>query len=196
MYELRRCDKGNGDLAVWAERNWDHPGQTLGPVTVTRGCPCAPHYTTTALAGVCLSLHPAAASSAAAIMIFIPTHSSLSYHHHPRILSFTIPTYNFQSSMSPKHLPRERAWGTRYDTLDISPPSSPPARRSATAEPAHSPILSNIAHDRPLGSRDADIPITCTTEGRPAQDGTPHDASIFVGRWLLQSLMNRGMYSN
>ncbi|KAI1788805.1 hypothetical protein LXA43DRAFT_627078 [Ganoderma leucocontextum] len=83
--------------------------------------------------------------------------------------------------MSPKHIPRDRTWGTRYDTLGISPPSSPPAQRSATAEPPHTPISSALTQDHPLGPIDAENGSTTTTERGIGQESTPHDASIFVG---------------
>ena len=86
--------------------------------------------------------------------------------------------------MSPKHTLRDRTWGTRYDTLDISPPSSPPAQRSATAESLHTPITSALNQDHPLSPSpiDGETSLTAGTDHRITQDPTPHDASIFVGR--------------
>ncbi|KAM5530507.1 hypothetical protein V8D89_015823 [Ganoderma adspersum] len=82
---------------------------------------------------------------------------------------------------SPPAAITDRTWGTRYDTLDISPPSSPPAQRSATTEPPHTPITTALNRDHPSGPVDGEIGSTATTDRGIAQDPTPHDASIFVG---------------
>ncbi|TFK94408.1 hypothetical protein K466DRAFT_354209 [Polyporus arcularius HHB13444] len=83
--------------------------------------------------------------------------------------------------MPSKFLPRDRAWGTRYDRLGTSPPSSPTLQRSAT-ENVHSSTIPPSS-PRELQHNAEDMP---GFEGPAAQksdlrDPTPHDASVFVG---------------
>lgn len=81
--------------------------------------------------------------------------------------------------MSPKHPAKERAWGTRYDTLGSSPVSSPSQRRSGTPPAAYSPTPTTVAESpsRGLSSPKGDN-----------MDPTPHDASIFIGRFVQAAL--------
>ncbi|RPD82415.1 hypothetical protein L226DRAFT_564990 [Lentinus tigrinus ALCF2SS1-7] len=84
--------------------------------------------------------------------------------------------------MPSKFLHRDRAWGTRYDTLGASPPSSPTLHRSPT-ENVQSSTLSPTPPRELQPSADDGI---SGLEDPPAEkpdlpDTTPHDASIFVG---------------
>ncbi|KAI9065881.1 hypothetical protein FKP32DRAFT_446423 [Trametes sanguinea] len=79
--------------------------------------------------------------------------------------------------MPPKDLVRERAWGTRYDTLESEPSSPPIRRRSAADLKAHSPIS-------PVSNRGSQSGVQTSSpsgEGVAAQDASHQDASIFVG---------------
>ncbi|KAI0824992.1 hypothetical protein BC628DRAFT_274704 [Trametes gibbosa] len=74
-----------------------------------------------------------------------------------------------------KYSVKERAWGTRYDTLDSSPASPPTQHRLSPKPMAYSPTAS-LAVETPSprqgwqGSPATEVPNT-----------TPHDTSIFVG---------------
>ena len=77
--------------------------------------------------------------------------------------------------MPPKGIVKDRAWGTRYDTLGSSPPASPPLLRVSTEH------LNTSIASPPHGAL-KQPPSTPDKTG--AQDGTPHDSSIFVGRYV------------
>ncbi|EED80497.1 predicted protein [Postia placenta Mad-698-R] len=83
--------------------------------------------------------------------------------------------------MPVKHVPKERAWGTRYDTLDSSPPPSPPKQQDQEPTPPSAiPITSVVASTNDLSRRDRIASHTNTIP--PTQsEKMPHDASIFVG---------------
>ncbi|KAH9898259.1 hypothetical protein C8Q73DRAFT_392682 [Cubamyces lactineus] len=81
--------------------------------------------------------------------------------------------------MPTKHTTKERAWGTRYDTLDQFEPPSPPVQRlPALDQKVQSPVtpLSNTFRNSLNEGEPATLAI-----GPAAQDTTPHDASVFVG---------------
>ncbi|KAI0719932.1 hypothetical protein C8T65DRAFT_22406 [Cerioporus squamosus] len=83
--------------------------------------------------------------------------------------------------MPSKFLSRDRAWGTRYDTLGTSPPSSPTLQRSA-AENIHSSTVSPIS-PRELQHSAEDVAgfVGPAAQKPDLPDNTPHDSSIFVG---------------
>lgn len=68
--------------------------------------------------------------------------------------------------MPQKSSPRMRTWGTRFDTLPISPSISPPAREPGADVATSDAVDSNIS-DSLLKRKDEKM---------------PHDASVFVGR--------------
>ncbi|CDO75497.1 hypothetical protein BN946_scf184935.g33 [Trametes cinnabarina] len=78
--------------------------------------------------------------------------------------------------MPPKTVVRERAWGTRYDSLEFEPSSPPIHRRLAIDSNADSPSA-------PVSVRDLAIyaPNSSAGDGTFTQDATVHDASIFIG---------------
>ncbi|THH00669.1 hypothetical protein EW026_g1882 [Hermanssonia centrifuga] len=73
--------------------------------------------------------------------------------------------------MPQKHPSKERAWGTRYDTLLSSPPSSPPSRpgQAVTSIP-HSPISKHRPEE-----------IVSPAPTAIKSDRPSHECSIFVG---------------
>lgn len=87
--------------------------------------------------------------------------------------------------MPPKQPLRDRAWGTRYDSLDPSPPISPQKQAFPT------PISTPVSRPSSVDINIPDVPdraLTVTTpqftRRTPHQhDKMPHDASIFVGRY-------------
>lgn len=101
-------------------------------------------------------------------LIFTPTHCSI----------LQGPCY----CMPPKQPLRDRAWGTRYDSLGPSPPISP--HKQAFPSPATTPgsrpssVDSNV-HNAP----DRGLTTPQTTHRPPLHDKMPHDASVFVGRY-------------
>ncbi|PIL31816.1 hypothetical protein GSI_06520 [Ganoderma sinense ZZ0214-1] len=175
-----RCPTGAGISLERRKANGQTRRRAFGPVTVTRWCPRRGPL----LHGPGRSLYgfaPHPASPAAAITFLVPSIASLPPNHHTSNTSLLSYPHS-PSPMTPKHVPRDRTWGTRYDTLDISPPLSPPAQRSATTEPPHTPIASTLNQDHPLGPIDSEPGGSVTTTDRGiVQNSTPHDASIFVG---------------
>ncbi|KAH9944263.1 uncharacterized protein BXZ73DRAFT_96756 [Epithele typhae] len=87
--------------------------------------------------------------------------------------------------MPSKLPPKDRAWGTRYDTLESSPPASPAAQRLTTDL---NPATIQLARD--TSRSPADHLNTPTVDRTGWQDGTLHDASIFVGS--LPANVDRG----
>lgn len=90
--------------------------------------------------------------------------------------------------MPPRTVPKERAWGTRYDSLGSWSESNPPSPELSTLSPsspshnkstsvAHSPTL---LHHTPENHLSANLTPS-------ASEKMPHDASIFVGRYVLPS---------
>lgn len=80
--------------------------------------------------------------------------------------------------MPPKHAHKPRAWGTRYDTLLSSPPTSPPhsTAQGATSAP-HSPITHYKADSHNPAS-------AATITNVPKAEKPRNDSSIFVGRYV------------
>lgn len=84
--------------------------------------------------------------------------------------------------MPNKHAVKERAWGTRYDTLKSSP-SSPITQSSLACAPTdtHSAITtqsdSGIVDDKTTAADDT-LPFTIPTKVERANN----DSTIFVGR--------------
>ncbi|OCH87465.1 hypothetical protein OBBRIDRAFT_889765 [Obba rivulosa] len=80
--------------------------------------------------------------------------------------------------MPPKFAVKARAWGTRYDTLGSSPPSSPPCLHNSTSTLHSTTIGGSPCSD----SRDETNEEKAGEDGDPAKgDKMPHDASVFVG---------------
>ncbi|KAI0361461.1 hypothetical protein OH77DRAFT_429923 [Trametes cingulata] len=77
--------------------------------------------------------------------------------------------------MPPKPPARERAWGTRYDTLQSSPPSPSIHRRSLLETSVHSPTTYTSFEATP------DQKAAATSPHLGSHDSGLHDASIFVG---------------
>ncbi|KIP10106.1 hypothetical protein PHLGIDRAFT_115741 [Phlebiopsis gigantea 11061_1 CR5-6] len=76
--------------------------------------------------------------------------------------------------MPPKYVARDRAWGTRYDSLKpSSPPSSPPTQRLAPSTASSIPYSPSSPH-----GQDAPDAIMSTPT---KSDKTSHDNSIFIG---------------
>ncbi|KAI0328514.1 hypothetical protein GY45DRAFT_998241 [Cubamyces sp. BRFM 1775] len=122
-------------------------------------------------------------------------------HHHPRVRStnprsshytFLPPltlhtvkqlhTLDIDHPMPIKHSTKERAWGTRYDTLDQFEPPSPPVQRVPNiAQKVQSPVtpLTNTFRSSLNGGEPTTPAIGPATLA--VQDATPHDASVFVG---------------
>ncbi|KAI0669759.1 hypothetical protein C8Q78DRAFT_143104 [Trametes maxima] len=99
-----------------------------------------------------------------------PNRTSPVPQHPPSTHPTTLLSPRLLAPMPPKLSVKERAWGTRYDTLESLPPSPP---RSA---PALSP---NSIDAVPLKSENAlasPVPDVLTTP-----DAASHDTSIFVG---------------
>ncbi len=80
--------------------------------------------------------------------------------------------------MPAKLLVKERAWGTRYDTLGSSPPPSPPIHHLAT-EHMHTAMSSTFTPEK-AATITGSSPLQTPEKTDP--NATPHDASIFVGR--------------
>ncbi|KZT02481.1 uncharacterized protein LAESUDRAFT_752188 [Laetiporus sulphureus 93-53] len=82
--------------------------------------------------------------------------------------------------MPTKHIPRERAWGTRYDSLPSSPPPTSPSSHLQTSFTLlDSPAASVMPSLRDL-SNAASIASNVSVPASPLEK-TSHDASIFVG---------------
>ncbi|KZT74988.1 hypothetical protein DAEQUDRAFT_807262 [Daedalea quercina L-15889] len=82
--------------------------------------------------------------------------------------------------MPPKLPSRERAWGTRYDSLGPSPPISP--QKPAFPTPASTPISRPASADintTDVPDQEPSIPQTRAIQHQ--QEKMPHDASVFVG---------------
>ena len=81
---------------------------------------------------------------------------------------------------------KERAWGTRYDTLGSSPPLSPAASQAVPV--ALSPTAVKLPSDPTKSPRITSNASSPSTERNTLSDNTPHDASIFVGRLVSSSV--------
>ncbi|KAJ8487305.1 hypothetical protein ONZ51_g4267 [Trametes cubensis] len=80
--------------------------------------------------------------------------------------------------MPTKHSTKDRAWGTRYDTLDQFEPPSPPVQRLLSSEQkVQSPVSPLATFRSPPNEGEPATPAT----GPTGPDTIPHDASIFVG---------------
>lgn len=164
---------GGGDRGPQPARRWGcHPDGRSG----TRGHTCAPRPSPmpSAHASGCTFAHLRTVS-------LLRSRQALSRPTTLPQSTSAIPIHSLLP-MPSKFLPRDRAWGTRYDTLGSSPPSSPTLQRSAT-ENVHSSTISPTSPRELLHSVEG-LPAL---EGRPPEkpdhpDTTPHDASIFVGR--------------
>ena len=87
--------------------------------------------------------------------------------------------------MPTKHSTKDRAWGTRYDTLDQSEPPSPPVQRLPTSEQkVQSPVSPLATFRSPPNEGEPATPAT----GPTGPDTIPHDASIFVGRYVARCI--------
>ena len=107
---------------------------------------------------------------------------------HPPPHSLLRPPAHSLSSMPPKPPSKERAWGTRYDSLGSSPPVSPTLSR---AHDIHStPVTPQLTtpNASPTGSRDISVPDPSLMGLSVTPEGTPHDASVFVGRFVNVTL--------
>ena len=111
VYELRRCDKEGRRSGSMGEKS---PTESIAADPWTchgdEEMSLRPAYTTTAPAGVCLSLHTVAASSPAAITFAVPVHSLPQDHDHIPNLFVTIPFHSLHPSCRP-NTSRESARG-------------------------------------------------------------------------------------
>lgn len=83
--------------------------------------------------------------------------------------------------MPPKPVSKDRAWGTRYDTLDLSPPVSPFPANISTATVVHARKQSpNLSTDSQGGLGEGNPHTLSDTTFKTEK--MPHDASVFVGR--------------
>ncbi|KAI0936866.1 hypothetical protein AcV5_004897 [Taiwanofungus camphoratus] len=83
--------------------------------------------------------------------------------------------------MPPKYASKERSWGTRYDSLDSSPPSSPPLQYPPTSTSIpHSPVTSVVMSSDEKDKTDEGKTLT-HTNAVVKSEKMPHDASVFVG---------------
>ncbi|PSS29591.1 hypothetical protein PHLCEN_2v2739 [Hermanssonia centrifuga] len=97
--------------------------------------------------------------------------------------------------MPQKHPSKERAWGTRYDTLLSSPPSSPPSRSGqavTSSPPSRSGQAVTSSPPSRSGQAVTSIPHSPISKHRPEEIVSPaptaiksdrpsHECSIFVG---------------
>ncbi|KAH9835913.1 uncharacterized protein C8Q71DRAFT_908297 [Rhodofomes roseus] len=75
---------------------------------------------------------------------------------------------------------RERAWGTRYDSLGPSPPTSPQKRAFPT--PVSTPVSRPASAEITSASTPDQEPATPQTRFvHPQPEKIPHDANVFVG---------------
>ncbi|CCL98124.1 uncharacterized protein FIBRA_00118 [Fibroporia radiculosa] len=82
--------------------------------------------------------------------------------------------------MPSKYVSKDRAWGTRYDSLGSSPPPSPPYRQIQTSLAIpHSPPTSVAAGLSQSSSGNFIVPHSNSFSS--LQEKMPHDASVFVG---------------
>ncbi|EKM61369.1 uncharacterized protein PHACADRAFT_24571 [Phanerochaete carnosa HHB-10118-sp] len=77
--------------------------------------------------------------------------------------------------MPPKHVTRDRAWGTRYDTLILSsPPLSPSTQRK-------DPTTASSTPNSPSSQHAHDIAHSVPTATPVKSENTSQDTSIFIG---------------
>ncbi|EMD41879.1 hypothetical protein CERSUDRAFT_120789 [Gelatoporia subvermispora B] len=81
--------------------------------------------------------------------------------------------------MPTKFPTRSRAWGTRYDTLDSSPPPSPPHLQNTILNPYSTPPGGPRSNSQDKPDEPDDNSPLCADISRG--DKVSHDASIFVG---------------
>lgn len=89
-----------------------------------------------------------------------------------------------------KSTPKDRAWGTRYDTLGpCTPPSPNPIPHSSS--PSQNPPTSELASS--FSPRTPDLGVYVSQLPKPER--SPHHASIFVGRLVLCTFNSAVSYS-
>lgn len=96
---------------------------------------------------------------------------------------------SYSCNMAPKPVTRDRAWGTRYDTLDLSPPVSPHSLTRMSTAQAQISAAASLPESQDEPSEGAPHTISETKTEK-----MPHDASVFVGRCHRFYLIPKTIY--